>query len=330
MTMKKRPNWEDAWQFVRGLLMGGADVIPGVSGGTVALILGIYQRLIEAVSRVDTTLLGHLKRGELSAAAKHLDLRFLVPLGLGIVTGVVTLGGVMHRLLTGPDTRGFTLAAFFGMIAASAFLVLRIANLPRPQRRIGYSVVLMAAVVAFVVTGLPPSQAELTPVYTFLSGMIGICAMILPGISGAYLLLVLGAYTPLTEILHRLPHGQITSADALTVVIFGAGCLSGLLTFSKVLRWLLRRHESWTLVVLCGLMVGALRKVWPFQRLTGDAPHGAKDAVYELVWPGQWDGQVLGCFAIAVCAGLLVMLVDWQVRTKHAARPTEHRGASSN
>ncbi len=301
----------DAMNVVRGMLMGGADVIPGVSGGTVALILGIYERLVTAVSRFDLTLVGHARSGRLREAADHIDLRFLISLGAGIALGILSLGAAMNGLLTNVSTRPPTLAAFFGIILASSVLVARM--IPKDSGSQAPLLVLLAvggAISAFWLTGLPHVHATLTPVYVFICGAIGICAMILPGISGAYLLLVLGAYLPLTGILKALPRGDVTGGDLVTVVIFGSGCAVGLLTFSKVLRWLLARHQAQTMAVLCGLMIGALRRVWPFQRDLTPEVEDVGHKEFANIWPQALDGSTLLCVAMAVVGLVAVFLLD--------------------
>ena len=166
--------------------MGGADVIPGVSGGTVALILGIYARLITAISQFDHRLLNHLRRGQWFQAARHVDLRFLSTIGGGIALGVVSLGELMNGLLSSAETRPVTLSAFFGMILASSFLVARMISIAsRGHLHTAITIGIAGFVVAFVVTGLGAMHVEITLAYVFLCGLIAICAMILPGISGA-------------------------------------------------------------------------------------------------------------------------------------------------
>jgi putative membrane protein len=291
--------------------MGGADVVPGVSGGTVALIVGIYERLVKAISHVDLQLVGWLRQGRWRDAARHVDLRFLAALGFGILLGIVSLGGLVNTLLTTASTRGGTLAAFLGMILASCVLVARM--IPRRgQADLVRAVVLVAAggVFAWWLTGLPASTADPSLGYVFFCGMIAICAMILPGLSGAYLLLVLGLYVHLTDILKRLPKLDVDASDAVTVAVFGVGCALGVVGFSKILRRLLERWRGPTLSVLCGFMIGALRKVWPFQRDTTPEIEKLKHKVFGNVWPDGLDSEILASLVVAVVAMAAVFLVD--------------------
>jgi len=234
--------------------MGGADIVPGVSGGTVALIVGVYERLVTAISRCDGHLLALLARREFRAAAKHIDLRFLVLLGLGILTGIASLATIMRVLLV--DYRMITLAVFSGLILASAMIVGRMV---RPQNSLQAwgccALAAGAAWFAYWLGGLDQMGQNDHLGYFFFFGMVAICAMILPGISGAYILWLLGAYEAITTIISRLTHLQATSREWLTLVVFAAGCGVGLISFSKCLRWLC--------VGSCSVLYGACGRFKP-------------------------------------------------------------------
>ncbi len=306
MTRKYQIPTGDLVQVARGFLMGGADIIPGVSGGTVALILGIYDRLVSAISRFDLTLLGHLRRGEWAMAAKHFDLRFLVALGSGIGLGVAGLASLMHYLLE--HQRQPTFAVFFGLILASSVLVARMV-----ERWNAVALVCFVAgtVGAYQLVGLPllasppPGNA-----YVFMCGCVAICAMILPGISGAFILLILGKYSDITALLRGVLHFDITLATITTLAAFMTGCLVGLLSFSKFLRWLLVRHESPTMAVLCGFMAGSLRKIWPFKRDLTPEVVEFKLKQFENMLPQQFDGQVGLAILLAIVAIAFVFSLD--------------------
>jgi len=306
----------DLAQAGRGFLMGGADIIPGVSGGTVALILGIYERLVTALSRFDTTFLGHLRRGALGQALGHVDFRFLAGLGSGIVIGIVSLAGLMHHLLTDERLRPLTLAMFFGLILASSVLVGR-----KVERWSAGSVALAVAgtAVAFWITGLQSVTAEASLLYTFVCGAVAICAMILPGISGAYILLLLGMYLHVTGAIKGLPRGDLSVENLTTIVVFCSGCALGLLGFSKLLRWLLARHHAPTMALLGGFMIGSLRKIWPYKQDLTPEIEELKLKSFANVLPDTLDGPVLTALAIALIAVAAVFLLDFVSR----------RGASS-
>ena len=288
--------------FVRGLLMGGADVIPGVSGGTVALIVGIYHRLVLAISHLDVTFLKHCRRRQWRLAARHCDLAFLATLAAGIVSGIVALGGMMHRLLEeGTVARPLTLSVFFGAIAASSLLVAGMAH-PRGRREslLCIALGLAGAAGAYRLTDpelIAPASDSPSAWYLFACGVVAICAMILPGISGAYVLSVLGVYKYLTGILDRLLRLDSTASDAAHLALFASACGLGLLAFSKVLRLLLSRFQAVTMATLCGIMVGAIRIMWPFPEI----PVGSRfvDA---------------GCVALLLASAALVLALDWWTR----------------
>jgi len=291
--------------------MGGADIVPGVSGGTVALIVGIYERLVTAISRFDLTFLGHLRRREWAAAASHVDLRFLAALGLGIGSGVVGLASLMNYLLS--ERPQPTLAAFFGLILASSFVVAR--SLER-WNLAGLLLALAGGAFAYWLVVQPFMAGTHTSAYLFLCGTVAICAMILPGISGAFILLILGEYEYVTGVIRSLKSGQITPENVLALAVFGTGCAVGLLAFSKFLRWLLARYHAPTMALLCGFMIGSLRRIWPFK---AESP-GAADAVdlkhqqLTNAWPEAFDAQVALALGMAVAAALFVLALDFLAR----------------
>ncbi|MFV2065434.1 MAG: DUF368 domain-containing protein [Pirellulales bacterium] len=311
----------DIANIARGVLMGGADIIPGVSGGTVALVLGIYERLVTAISHFDLTLLRLLRAKRWAAAAAHIELRFLMTLGSGIVVGAVALASVMVELLS--DYRPLTLAALFGMIVASGWLVARMITI-RGTFQIATALLLgfSAGLFAFWLVGQPFLDPHPGLVYLFLCGTIAVCAMILPGISGAFILLLLGRYAAVTVAIRELVHGDVRTDNVTLLVVFSAGCAAGLIGFSKVLRWLLARHKSVTMALLCGLMIGSLRRIWPFQiDLTPNLP--LKEKVFHNVWPQQFDGQVTLAIAIGVAAMFLVLAVEYWAKAAMNQPPLE-------
>ncbi|QDS97437.1 DUF368 domain-containing protein [Adhaeretor mobilis] len=295
--------------FVKGLLMGSADIVPGVSGGTVALIVGIYERLVTAISQFDGQLLKMLAGRQWRAAAARIDFRFLATLGAGILTGVAALATLMHYLLE--HERSPTLAVFFGLILASALLVGKMVK-PANSQRAGLCVALAIAGAAFAywLVGLQAIQASDNPVYFFLCGMVAICAMILPGISGAFILLILGSYESITKIIKDLTHFEFTVGDLTTLAVFAAGCAVGLIGFSKLLRWLLEHYHDLTMAVLCGFMLGSLRKIWPFQIDKTPDVERLSLKEYEPFMPSSWTAQCTSCLTLAVVAFIAVLAVE--------------------
>lgn len=305
MNDAKRPPSSDLGNVVRGLLMGGADIIPGVSGGTVALILGIYERLVTAISHCDRTLLGHLRRRQWGHAAAHVDLRFLVALGAGIATGIAGLATLMSHLLE--HHLEPTLAVFFGLILGSSAVVAR-----RVERWNFTSTLLMCcgAGTAYWLVAQPFMAGRDGYPYLLLCGMVAICAMILPGISGAFILLILGKYDYVTGVLRGLVHGQVTPENVLALVVFASGCVIGLLSFSKFLRWLLAHYHCPTMAVLAGFMLGSLRRIWPFKAVPPGEIIDLKHQQLRNVWPDRLDGDVVLAMALALTAITLVLMLN--------------------
>ncbi len=293
---------KDMAQIARGFLMGGADIIPGVSGGTVALILGIYERLVSAISHIDGHLVGLVARRQWRAAAEYFDFRFLLTLGMGILTGVACLAKLMHYLLL--EQRTYTLAVFFGLILASSFIVMRMMK-PRgaEQRAICYSLAAAAAVFAYWLVGLQAVVFHDSLGNFFFAGAIAICAMILPGISGSYILLLMGAYVTVTGIIKDVLELNCTSREFVSLLVFAAGCACGLIGFSKLLKWLLSRFHMPIMAVLGGFMIGSLRLMWPFQK-------PITEKRYEQILPESWNYEVTACLALAIVAMLAVLMLD--------------------
>lgn len=238
--------------FLKGVAMGAADVVPGVSGGTIAFITGIYDTLLESIRRVNPSLLGIWKRDGFKAAFNHINGLFLISLFGGIFISIATLAKLISWLLV---THPIPLwSFFFGLILVSVFHMLKQIE----QRTVSRFIFLLLGVAfAYSITVLKPLHMEPTSLNVLLAGSIAICAMILPGISGSFILLLIGMYTPVL--------GAVKSFDISILALFLSGCVAGLLTFSHLLSWLLRRFRDFTLVFLTGLMLGTLPKIWPWK-----------------------------------------------------------------
>ena len=322
--MDRTPSYRsDAANVARGILMGGADIIPGVSGGTVALILGIYERLVTAISRFDVQLLRHLSGRRWRDAAAYVDLRFLVTLAGGILTGVAALSTLIHYLLH--DHHQYTLAAFFGLILVSSVLVGRMVAPKTPwQTLAALGLGAAAACFAYWMVG-QPSMDQPPPGngYLFLCGMIAICAMILPGISGAFILIMLGKYADVLAVVRDLASLNFTTENITTIVVFASGCVVGLLCFSKVLRWLLNHFHAATMAILCGFMIGSLRKIWPFQTdLDPSLP--LKEKTYQSYMPDSLNADVVVTLGIAIAAMVGLWLVDRSIRSHQSPEPSSN------
>lgn len=300
-------------QIGRGFLMGGADIIPGVSGGTVALILGIYERLVTAISRLDAEFVRLLRSGRLLAAAERCDALFLAALGAGILTGIVSLASLMHWLLN--ERLEQTFAVFFGLILASTWLV---ARLVESWSRSSILLAVAGAVGAFTLIGLPALQSPPQgPLYVFFCGMIAICAMILPGISGSFILLLLGTYATITGALRSVLHGGTSAGEPLVLLAFCGGCGLGLLGFSRLLNWLLAHCHAPTMAVLCGFMLGSLRKIWPFKKVLNPEAVEFRDRQFHNILPDLSSGGTWLTLLLLVAAVALILILDTVARRRH-------------
>ncbi|OYP28945.1 DUF368 domain-containing protein [Rhodopirellula sp. MGV] len=312
----------DVINVVRGFCMGAADTVPGVSGGTVALILGHYQRLIGAIRRIDSDAVSMLFKGKFREAFDYVDGRFLGALGLGIGTGIVTLAGLMHWLL---DNRmPETFAVFFGLIIGSAWIVRKFISAWSPA---GVIAVVAGAAAAVAIGRLSPTDGGGSLAYLFFSASVAICAMILPGISGAFILLLLGVYHPITGMIKELAKGQVDANALMSLGVFAFGCLFGLLAFSRVLHWLLHKHKDVTMAALIGLMLGSVEKLWPLQMPTPEtASLKMKERVMVSVPPGEWDGSLVLLVGLAIGAAVAVLVLERLGEAFQANHPNENVG----
>ncbi len=286
--------------------MGAADTVPGVSGGTVALILGHYTRLITAISHVDRDFIALLRDRRFAAAGRHLDLRFLAALGIGIAIGIATLSGLMHWLLEFrmPET----LAVFLGLLIASVWIVRGYVDRWTPIRIVS---LLLGAAVAVAITMMPIGTGNMSLPYLFFSASIAICAMILPGISGAFVLLLLGVYHDITGLIKDAAKGNVTVESLTQMAVFASGCLIGLLAFSRLLRWMLDRHRGTTMAWLMGLMIGSVGKLWPLQQPTAEtADNELKFRVMQYVSPSDWPGNLAALVGLALAAAIVVIVIE--------------------
>ncbi len=261
--------------FFRGMAMGTADVVPGVSGGTLALITGIYEELINTLGGITPRLLAVWRQQGFVAVWQQANLTFLFTLLAGIFTSIALLARLITWLLA---THPVPVWAFFsGLILASILLVLK----PLQQRGATQIGAFILGTVVAVAIGLAPalSAAGSGALVFFFSGMLAICAMILPGISGSFILLLLGMYQPVLE---AVKQGQL-----LLLLAFMAGCTVGLLSFVHILKWTLQRFHDTVMALLAGFMAGSLLKLWPW-RISGE--HGIAD---QWLWPAQY-AQVTG------------------------------------
>ena len=232
--------------------MGAADVVPGVSGGTIAFITGIYDTLLESIRRINPSLFSIWKKDGFKATFSHINGFFLISLFAGIFTSIATLAKLISWLL---ETHPIPIwSFFFGLILVSVYHIIR-----QVEKRdaIRFFALLIGVGCAYSITVLKPLHMEPTAINTILAGAIAICAMILPGISGSFILLLIGMYAPVL--------GAVKGFQIDILALFLVGCVVGLLSFSHLLSWLLRKFRDVTLMFLTGLMIGTLPKVWPWK-----------------------------------------------------------------
>ena len=247
---------------VKGACMGAADVIPGVSGGTIAFIMGIYDEFVGSIASINAEAVRLLFKGQFKAFWKHINGTFLLSLVAGIGVSVIVLAGLMQMLLNNYPIQ--TWAFFFGLIVASSIFILRGISGWR-LKEAGFLV--GGIILGAVVCTLSPTQTPDALWFIFLSGAIAICAMILPGISGSFILLILGKYQYIMSAISGLVSGENFGSNLLILTIFLIGAVCGILAFSKLLHWLLARWNKETLIILAGFIIGSLVKVWPWSNM---------------------------------------------------------------
>lgn len=286
--------------LITGFGMGSADLIPGVSGGTIAFISGIYEELLKSIKIVTGDVLKLFLKGQFGKGFKLIPFQFLVPLALGLFTAVITLASLLSYLLSTYPV--FVWAFFFGLVLASVFIVLKRVGTWYISNKLAFVV---SAVVAYILVGLVPVETPNTLPLMFVSGMFAICAMILPGISGSFILLLLGKYQQLLQ--------AVTERDIVTLLVFMGGAVIGLALFARILTWLFAKHHDISVAILAGFMLGSVRKLWPWKEVvqTRVNSHGEIVPLVENnVIPSTLDLSVVFAVILMVVAVCLVLYLD--------------------
>lgn len=239
--------------FLKGVAMGSADVVPGVSGGSIALITGIYEELLSSINSFDGQALKLLFAFKLREFWDQINGKFLFPLFLGIGLSIFTLAKVISYVLENHPIQMWSF--FFGLIIISSISV---AKEIKQWNTMTVLIGLVGVAIAYGVTVITPAQTTNQLWFIFLSGAIAICAMILPGISGSFILLLLGKY--------KYIMASVKELDILTIIVFALGCITGLLTFSRVISFLLKKYHNYAIALLSGFMIGSLNKIWPWKK----------------------------------------------------------------
>ena len=293
--------------YLRGIAMGAADLVPGVSGGTIALITGIYDRLIAAIASIGLDALRMVLAGKIKDAWAHVDGNFLVAVGAGILSSVLALASLLNWLLLNYPLPLWSL--FCGLILASAIHLFYTSRVDWAERH--YALWLTGVGLATVIGLMQATQLPVGPVSVFFAGAVAISAMLLPGISGSFLLLILGMYQPVIS--------ALVNVDLVTVGLFALGCFCGLLVFSRLLEALLARAQRATMAVLYGFLLGSVIMLWPWQQPVALAidQHGENRVVQSVpVFPQTYEELVgepmlwLCLFAFSLGAGLVSLLLS--------------------
>lgn len=297
---------------LRGISIGTANVIPGVSGATIAIVTGVFEPLVNAIKSFDLTAVKLLFAGQFKAFSQHVNLRLLVPLGIGLFAAIVSLAHLLEYLFGHYPV--YVWAYFFGLILASVYFV---GKTVRPWTGTRMILAVIGAVVAVALTFLNPAVENANPMYVFLCGVVAICSMILPGISGSFVLILMGNY----ELIVFEGIGQVRLA---LLTPFLAGCAIGLVAFSHVLSWVLRVAKHQTLAVLTGFIAGSLVTIWPWKeaiyRLTEAGEKVLKDGEpvifkYRPILPESLSAEV-GIAVLVMIAGVLTIWITESVAAR--------------
>lgn len=308
--------WFGVW--LRGFGMGIAELVPGISGGTIAFISGIYLELLSSMRSLDRRWLGLVLSGRWQEAWVAANMGFLIVLGTGMLCALFSLASVVSWLLEHHEI--YLWAFFFGLITASVVYIIGVIGRFSIVRSLLFACGLVIGFILTQVGGLPPSDSALV---ILAAGVIAICAWILPGVSGSFMLLILGQYQRVIRALAEL--------DLTFLLTLAAGCLLGLLAFTRVLVWLLRRYYAGTLSLLCGVMAGSLQRLWPWQQTLSyylDSDGGAILLHGRPLLPWQFeeiygdDPLLLGALFAAGAGMALVLCLDW-LRRRQQLQPVD-------
>lgn len=311
-------SWKEAWLagpgpltkkefiilYLKGFLMGIADLIPGVSGGTIAFISGIYGLLLDSMASINKEFFSHLIRFDLKSAMNVIHIRFIVTLLAGILTAMFSLARVMHFLMNEHPIP--TWAMFFGLIAASILIIWnQLENHFSPKV---FSMLVIGAVFGWAVVSLIPVETPDSFWFIYLCGIIGITAMILPGISGSFLLLILGKYEYITGMLKN----PFADGALIVILVFACGTVSGLLGFSKTLNFFMREYKNLTMAFLTGILIGSMKKVWPWKEILETKMVNGKLKVLKdaNILPMEYNNETILAFILIVVGFLVVYAIE--------------------
>lgn len=323
--MAQRSTSQKLTLFFKGIGMGAADVVPGVSGGTIAFITGIYEELVATIHQFDFSFFKIWKNEGFLKAWNQYNLSFLLVLISGIATSILSLAKLINYLL---DHHTILIYAFiFGLVTSSIYFVAKQIERWRVSTII---LLLLFVAVGYYITVLEPMEAPDSYFYFFLSGAIGIIAMILPGISGSFILLLLGSYQAILNTVSDFTGSIATanwalfSASFLKIITFVAGMIVGIKLFSRILTWLFKNYKDITLAVLTGLMIGAMNKIWPWKETVSTYINSKGEVVPLLeksISPLIFDGnpQIFWSVILGIIGFLSIFLIE-QMATRKSAK----------
>jgi putative membrane protein len=287
---------------LKGMAMGAADVVPGVSGGTIAFISGIYEELLNSISSFNFSLINVFKNEGFKSVWIKVNGNFLVSLFVGILISVLSLAKLIESMLENHPIVIWSF--FFGLVLAS---IIYIGKQITKWTKGSFLCLILGAILAFYITTLNPMvSANSSPWFLFLVGMIAICAMILPGISGSFILVLLGAYKPVLNALN--------TKDFVSIIIFLVGAVLGLLSFSRMLKWLFSTYKNYTLATLTGFIIGSLNKIWPWKETISWRTNSKGIEVpfnTASVSPFSFEGDnqlLISIFLMLIGFGLIILL----------------------
>lgn len=291
---------------LKGVAMGAADVVPGVSGGTIAFISGIYEELITSINSINFSKFKVLKKEGFKSFWKAINGNFLLALFSGIFISVFSLAKMISWLLVNQPILLWSF--FFGLVFASIFFIARVIE----KWNLGtISAFVLGAVLAYYITTLPPSENTGSLPFLFLSGALAVCAMILPGISGAFILVLLGSYKTILDAVHE--------QELYTVATVAMGAVFGLLSFARLLKWMFENYKNSTLALLTGFILGSLNKIWPWKKVLETKIFGKKVIpVSEVnISPFQYEGDNQLLYAVLLALlGFCVIFILEKLATK--------------
>ncbi len=298
--MKKRSTLQYLFITLKGMAMGIAELVPGVSGGTIAFVAGIYEELIASINKVNLKSLQVLRQQGFKAFWTELNGNFLVALVLGMGLSIFSLSKIISWLLENEPIPLWSF--FFGLVLASVVFV---GKAIKKWSFVNVALLVFGAVIAYYITTLPPSANSDSLPFLFLSGALAICAMILPGISGSFILVLLGSYKTVLD--------AVDERDFKILVTVALGALFGLLSFAKLLKWMFDNHKNTTLAVLTGFILGSLNKIWPWKNILETRTIGKKILVIdENISPFSFEGepQLLLAIIAAILGFSLIFMLE--------------------